>query len=83
MEFVDPHISSVKNNRAVLEEIKRLSMKIRKLMNIYGPGTQISFWHVLKIVVIIGIISCDHNGPYCTEFETEEDFELHNKLWHR
>jgi len=54
MEFVDPHISSVKNNRAVLEEIKRLNAKQ----------------------------SCKHKGPYCTEFETEEDFELHNKLWH-
>ena len=53
MEFVDPHISSVKNNRAVLEEIKRLSMKIRKLMNIYGPGAKISSCLALKIVVII------------------------------
>ena len=38
MEFVDPHISSVKNNRAVLEEIKRLSMKKRKSMKIYSAG---------------------------------------------
>ena len=52
-------------------------------MNIYGAGAQIEFRPALKIVVIIGTISCDHNGPYCTEFETEEDFELHNKLWHR
>ena len=36
MEFVDPHIPSVKNNRAVLEEIKRLNAKQRKLINIYG-----------------------------------------------
>ena len=43
MEFVDPNISSVKNNRAVLEEIKRLNMKKRKLMNIYGLGTQTLF----------------------------------------
>ena len=34
MEFVDPHISSVKNNRAVLEEIKRLNAKQRKMMNL-------------------------------------------------
>ena len=55
MEFVDPNISSVKNNRAVLEEIKRLNMKKRKLMNIYGLGTQTLFWPALTIVVIIGL----------------------------